>query len=110
MCCAWTQLMNAALDISAIFDSKDKIGQDSGPSKSGLGLGVVTRHTRFTSREQPGVIMADIQAAATKLGCKTEQRRDYRHVMVLVYYSARVDEKYPITFVVLCAGQSSAPV
>lgn len=53
------QLINAALDISAIFEARED---------------VVTRHTRFTSKASVAALMKGIEDAATRLGA-TSQRR-----------------------------------
>ena len=53
------QLINAALDISAIFEARED---------------VVTRHTRFTSKAPLGALMQGIQDAATRLGASTQRR------------------------------------
>lgn len=53
------QLINAALDISAIFEARED---------------VVTRHTRFTSKASVTALLKGIEEAATQLGA-TSQRR-----------------------------------
>ena len=60
-CCA--QLINAALDISALFDARTD---------------VVARMTRFTSRAAPGVLLARVEEAAHALGGRTRRRDDTR--------------------------------
>ena len=61
LCCA--QLINAALDISALFDARTD---------------VVARMTRFTSRAAPGVLLARVEEAAHALGGRTRRRDDTR--------------------------------
>lgn len=53
------QLINVALDISAIFEARED---------------VVTRHTRFTSKASVAVVMEAIQRAATTLAATPQQR------------------------------------
>ena len=53
------QLINVALDISAIFEARED---------------VVTRHTRFTSKAPVPALMKGIEDAAARLGA-TSQRR-----------------------------------
>lgn len=57
------QLINAALDISALFDARTD---------------VVARMTRFTSRAAPGVLLARVEEAAHALGGRTRRRDDTR--------------------------------
>lgn len=53
------QLINVALDISAIFEARED---------------VVTRHTRFTSKAPVPALMNGIEESAARLGA-TSQRR-----------------------------------
>ena len=53
------QLINAALDISAIFEARED---------------VVSRHTRFTSKASVAALMTGIEAAAARLGATSQQR------------------------------------
>ena len=53
------QLINVALDISAIFEARED---------------VVTRHTRFTSKASVSALMAAVQQASTTLGAKSQKR------------------------------------
>lgn len=53
------ELINAALDISAIFEARED---------------VVTRHTRFTSKAPLAALMQGIQDAAARLGASTQRR------------------------------------
>lgn len=53
------QLINVALDISAIFETRED---------------VVTRHTRFTSKASGAVLMEAIQEAAATLAATAQQR------------------------------------
>jgi len=58
------QLINAALDISALFDARTD---------------VVARMTRFTSRAPPGALLPRIEQAAQALGGTARRRGDARH-------------------------------
>ena len=53
------QLINVALDISAIFEARED---------------VVTRHTRFTSKASVPVLMEAIQASAATLAATSQER------------------------------------
>ena len=53
------QLINVALDISAIFEARED---------------VVTRHTRFTSKASGLALMEAIQQAASTLAATSQQR------------------------------------
>ena len=53
------QLINVALDISAIFEARED---------------VVTRHTRFTSKASGPTLMEAIQQAASTLAATSQQR------------------------------------
>ncbi len=53
------QLINAALDISAIFEARED---------------VVSRHTRFTSKASVAALMKGIEDAAARLGATSQQR------------------------------------
>ena len=53
------QLINAALDISAIFEARED---------------VVSRHTRFTSKASVAALVKGIEAAAARLGATSQQR------------------------------------
>ncbi|DBB01817.1 hypothetical protein WJX77_001467 [Trebouxia sp. C0004] len=53
------ELINAALDISAIFEARED---------------VVSRHTRFTSKASVAALMTGIEAAAARLGATSQQR------------------------------------
>lgn len=53
------QLINAALDISPIFEARED---------------VVTRHTRFSSKAPVAEIMRGVEQAAAKLGAASERR------------------------------------
>ena len=57
------QLINAALDISALFDARTD---------------VVARMTRFTSRAAPGALLSRVEEAAHALGGRTRRRDDAR--------------------------------
>ena len=52
------EIINAALDISALFERRSD---------------VVKRHTRFTSRESPERIAEEMEAAHTQLGGTSER-------------------------------------
>ena len=53
------QLINAALDISALFAARED---------------TIARHTRFTSRAEPAAILKGIEAAAGRLGGASKRR------------------------------------
>lgn len=53
------ELINAALDISAIFEARED---------------VVSRHTRFTSKASVAALVKGIEAAAARLGATSQQR------------------------------------
>ncbi len=62
------QLINAALDISAIFEARED---------------VVSRHTRFTSKASVAALMTGIEAAAARLGATSQQRGPTKCAAVL---------------------------
>lgn len=64
-CGVTLQLINAALDLSALFEARDD---------------VVTRHTRFTSTADVPVILDRIEEAARQLGARAQRRDDTRLV------------------------------
>lgn len=57
------ELMNAALDLSALFERRDD---------------VITRTTRFTSKAPPKEILRRLEAAAARLGGRSQRRDDFR--------------------------------
>ena len=57
------QLINAALDISPIFEARED---------------VVTRHTCFTSKAPVADIMTGVEQAAIRLGATSERRGNTR--------------------------------
>jgi len=66
------QLINAALDISAIFEARED---------------VVSRHTRFTSKASVAALMTGIEAAAARLGATSQQRGPTKCASVLTCMS-----------------------
>lgn len=59
------QLINAALDISALFEARDD---------------VISRHTRFTSKAKPELVLSNIQACAEQLNFEAERRGPARYI------------------------------
>ena len=60
------QLINAALDISALFAARED---------------TIARHTRFTSRAEPAAILKGVEAAAGRLGGASKRRGHNRQAL-----------------------------